>query len=284
MIRQETLLREVRALPTLSPSVARLQQVLRDPRSDARAVEAALRLDPAMTGNVLRLANSAAVGLRRKVGDVREAATLLGTKAVFELATQASFAGVIPDVLPGYQIDARAYWLHCAGVAVISEELARVVRPAPAYLHTASLLHDVGKLVASLHLADRDVEIRRALADRTLAEAEVELLGMDHAELGAAVAAHWQLPDEIAAAIRWHHAPDRASEAAQRLTDLVHLADGLAHSLGMGADVGELQRTIQSSAVQRLGIDVRHLELVAAASLGRVMELQDTFTPAGGRR
>lgn len=282
MIDPHVLLQEVRALPSLSPAVARLQAVLRDPRSSAADVEAALRMDPAMTGNLLRLANSAAVGLRRKVGSVREAVTLLGVRAVFDLTTQAAFAGVIPDTLPGYEIDARTFWFHCAGVSILAEELGKAVKSSPPNLATAALLHDVGKLVASLHLGHHQAAFHSALEGKTLANAEAEVLGHCHGDIGAMIAAHWQLPDPILAAIRWHHHPDQAPAEHQRTADLVHIADAMAHSFGFGADVGELQRDMQGGALHRLGVDVRHLEAVAAISVEKILDLRDRFRPAGG--
>jgi putative nucleotidyltransferase with HDIG domain len=174
----------------------------------------------------------------------------------------------VPATLPGYGIDSSAYWLHSVSVAVLSERVAKERKlAAPTLTFTAGLLHDIGKLVISSFLAGRAADLHKSLADghTSLLQCERDLLGGDHASIGADLAAAWNLPEEVARVIALHHEPI-ADQGGQGdvIVDLVHAADCLSHSLGFGADVGELARQVDEQAMTRLGL--RHQDLEHAAS------------------
>jgi putative nucleotidyltransferase with HDIG domain len=277
VIAPAAVLERVRQLPTLPVAVARLAALLEDPRSSAGDFERVIRPDPALTANLLRLANSAYFGLPRRVESVRDAITLLGLRRVFEVTTTAATSRVIPPRLPGYEIDSQAFWQHCLAVAVLAERLGVELKQRPGQLlFTMGLLHDVGKLVVGTFLAAHSPEVLACVRaeGEALVEAERAVLGFDHAEMGAAVADAWSLPPAVAAAARWHHAPDAAPAHEPRLPlDLIHAADNLSHVLGLGADVGELHRTVDRAATERLGLTARRLEHVAGECFQQIREL-----------
>lgn len=86
--------------------------------------EAVIRPDTALTTSLLRLANSAYFGRSRKIDSVRQAITLLGVKRLFKVAAGAAFTAIIPSRIPGYEIEAQAFWKHNVAVAILSERLA----------------------------------------------------------------------------------------------------------------------------------------------------------------
>jgi putative nucleotidyltransferase with HDIG domain len=268
-------------LPLLPSSVMRLRTVLDDPRSNAEAVEAVVRPDAALTGNLLRMANSAFFGVPRHIESVRQAITLLGMRRVYEAAVGASFLCLIPERLLGYGLEAGAFWRHCVAVAVLGERLAVGCGKSPPPLaFTAGLLHDIGKLAVAPFLAEVEGEVRSRLraGGGSLLEAERELLGVTHAEVGSALADRWQLPTAICRAVRWHHDPGASGDVGERLlVDLVHLANDLAHLLGFGVDAGELCREVDGAAAARLGLRIRQVEAVVAQSTQQIEQLADLF-------
>jgi putative nucleotidyltransferase with HDIG domain len=284
VIRAGQILERIKSLPTLSASTLRLSQLIRDDRSSAADFEKVIRPDLALTANLLRVANSAYFGLRNRAESVRQAITLLGLKRVFDVATSAALAPAIPARLPGYEVDARTFWIHSAAVAVLSERIAAELRlKTPDLLFTAGLLHDVGKLAVCAFVAEEQEQILALTsAGRPFVLAEKDVLGVTHAELGGSVAEAWSLPQAVAWSARWHHAPTAApADVDATLVALVHVADALAHQLGFGADAGELARNIDLEAASRLGLNVRRLESVASGSLEHIRELGELFQRPG---
>lgn len=279
-------LERVRRLPALPAVVTRVLRLMQDGRSGAADYELVLRTDPGLTLDLLRLANSAAFGLSREVLTVRQAVTLVGTRRLFDLLVGASLAAVLPPTLPGYGIDARTFWRHCVAVATLAEGLAaRLGGAPPDLLFTAGLLHDAGKLVVSALLEPAQDALDRRLYDEglTLEAAERELLRLDHAGVGERVVALWNLPPTIAAAVRWHHEPDDGpADAQQPVVDIVHVADGLAHLLGLGADMAGLARRGSPRALARLGLTSAVLESVAGDALDTIEALTGAVAPATG--
>jgi putative nucleotidyltransferase with HDIG domain len=274
----------VRALPALSAAAARLHALAADPRSSAADLDEVIRPDPALTANLLRLANSAYFGRRRRAETPRQAIALLGLRRVCDVATTAAFAPIIPPRLPGYEIVAQAFWLHSVAVAVLAERLAaEAAELAPALTFTAALLHDIGKLAIATFVADEGEEILALVRQGggAFAAAERAVLGVDHGEVGGLVAEAWQLPPAVAVAARWHHRPAAAPEPARRRCALIHAADALAHALGLGADAGELARMIDPEAVRLAGVSVQRLERIASESIESIHEMGRAFTAGG---
>lgn len=288
MISIDQVLQRVRKLPTLSSTMARLWALAKDERASAADFERVIRPDPALTANLLRVANSAYFGLRCRAESVRQAVTLLGLKRVCELASSVAFAPVVPDRLPGYDVDATAFWTHSVAVAVLAERLAAEVRAGPPdMLFTAGLLHDIGKLVVGSLLAEHEGAIlEKVRQGQTFVDAERAVLGVDHAELGATVAQAWCLPPAATWAARWHHRPQEVPPEADRtLVGLVHAADALSHAMGLGADKGELARGVDGAVEAELGMKPRRLEAVAGRSLEGIQEIASLFAgAAGGKR
>jgi putative nucleotidyltransferase with HDIG domain len=274
MIERSEMLESIRSLPTFSQTVVELAQLLRDEEAETSEYEAVVQLDPALTTNLLRMANSAYFGFSRKINSVREAITLVGRRRLFELATMAAMEAVVPATLPGYGIDSSTYWCHSVAVAVLAERFAKERGLAvPTLTFTAGLLHDIGKLVISSFLAVQVDGLRARLAQAkcSLQECERELLGADHAQIGAELARAWNLPEEVVRVIAHHHQPEALEDAkSDVLVDLAHCADCLSHSLGFGADVGELRRYADPNAVERLGLRLTDLEHVASRALPEI--------------
>lgn len=277
MISQQDILAKVKDVPPLSASVQRVYALTQDKLANASHFEEAIRPDPALTANLLRIANSAFFGARREIESVRHAVAFLGQKRVFDLAVSASFGKILPAQLPGYQIDSNHYWQHCIAVAIMGENLAKELGfAAPDLVFTAGLLHDIGKLVIGSFLDASDSELSHQLAREELnfVQAERETLGQDHCEIGEIIAQTWDLPEAIGLCCRWHHVPGQAPKNKhQLLINLVHAANGLAHMMGWGADRGELRRSIDPTAVENLGIKARRLEVVVGISIQQIEEM-----------
>jgi putative nucleotidyltransferase with HDIG domain len=262
------------SLPTIPTSAARVLRLIRDPDSDAAQIEQAVRYDPAFTGNILRLANSAYFGFSGEIGSVRQAVVHLGWKMMFHIVVATSIRSVMAKKVPGYELAPGELWRHSIAVSVASEGLAKHLKiPTPEEAFTAALLHDLGKLVTGAYV-DEDLEkVEDAVAGGlSFEEAERVVLGFDHSEIGGRVLEHWAFPPELVHAVRWHHDPDRAPERGVML-DIVHVADMLCLMLGIGIGREGLGYRPATGATDRLGLRVADLESVASRTLEGTEEL-----------
>jgi len=275
MIEKRQIIDLVRQLPTIPQSLLELQQILSQDDATVEQVERIISSDSALTANVLRLANSAAFGLSRKVSDISRAITLIGFKVLGNLAHTAAFSKAMPAELPGYRVSGVQFLRHSFVTAVLSETFGDACHLSSGKaLFTAGLLHDMGKLVLSTFLADRLVELAQLLETQGLAfvEAEQQVLGLHHGQAAGWVGEHWHLPPELVAAAEWHHDPDRAPAEFAATVDVVHVADLTSHALGFGADLGELARDIQKGPFARLQLTGDMLEKVASGALERLVQ------------
>jgi putative nucleotidyltransferase with HDIG domain len=283
MINETQIAEQLGRLPTLPASYYRVVQLANRETSSAVDFEEAMKPDPALTANVLRLANSALFGVPRSISSIRHAVAMLGTRRVVQAALGAAMGRVVPDELPGYGMDAGEYWRHSVAVAVYTSRLAQELKyKDQGEAFTAGLLHDIGKLMVGIFLAENlDGVLQKVrLENNIFVTAEELVLGVDHAKVGELVASKWQLPSAIAHVVRYHHEPS-AAEEDQALVDMVHVADCLAHSVGFGTDVGELSRSIDESSMVRLGLATRQLEAIASEALLEIDDLAKRLANKG---
>jgi len=155
----------------------------------------------------------------------------MGSGTVVAFAMGSGVQRRFSRALPHYGLGDGEMWRHSVAAAVATSVLdARTDLEVPTEAFTSALLHDVGKLVISRVLDRKPAEAAHRrfanLKERRTTDAEVELLGLDHAALGAVAAVHWQLPELISTGICFHHSPDAAPDA---IAAIVHVADVLAH-------------------------------------------------------
>lgn len=287
MITEAQIAAQLGKLPTLPASYYRIVRLANDENSSAADFEQVMKPDPALTANVLRLANSAFFGVPRSIASIRHAVAMLGVRRVVQAALGAAVRKVVPDLLPGYGMQSGEFWRHSVAVAVYSSCLAETTRMTihpvghgcdqvydTGTAFTAGLLHDIGKLMIGLFLAENLDRVLTEIheQDNVFITAEELVLGVDHAKLGLLVAEKWQLPKMITHVIRYHHIPNEATVDA-KLVDIVHVADCLAHSVGYGLDVGELSRSIDEGAMVRLKLSSRQLEEIAAGALQEIDDM-----------
>lgn len=269
------IMEDLHALPTIPKAALELNRVLSRGDASPSDVAGVVRPDPALTANLLKVVNSASMGLRRKITTVDQAASMLGQRGVLRVASMALLGQTLPTFLPGYGVPTAELWRHCAAVAVLSEQIAVLggdVEKEIAF--TAGLLHDVGKLAVGAALED----VRDAMVDQLQQEGsdlfreERSVLGTDHAEVGQVLAEHWALPEAIASAVAHHHSPDQAPPEHVGVAQIVHVADGLAHALGFGVDIGELHRQIRVDVLDARGLGETELNEVIGNSVEAILE------------
>jgi putative nucleotidyltransferase with HDIG domain len=288
VISAQDIAQRIDSLPPLSTSVVQLRSLLAKQNQGSRLsvgeLERVARCDPALTANLLRVANSAYYRGKYPVTSVRAAIVRLGTKGMFEVALGLSLRRVVPPMLPGYELSAPAFIRHAVAVGVLCERLAReACKVDRDTAFTFGLLHDIGKLVVSTYLSEQSSAFLEMLQKPSfsLEEAERALLDIDHGEVGSETARKWQLPPAVEVATRWHHEPAGAPDGDLRqIAAMVHVADGLAHLMGYGPDVGGLHRRMEAGVPDQLGLRIATIDRVISETLEPIEELSEALTLA----
>lgn len=228
--------RDTGELATLPGLYLRLAELAGDPRRSAEDLGRVIADDPALTARLLRLANDAPQGASGGVDTVSEALAVVGTADAADLALATSvmrhFDGVVPE-----WVDLESFWRHSVGVGIAARTLAVHRGSAtPERLLVGGLLHDIGRL--ALLIADgpgMSRIISRARRTRSpLHDIERETLGYDHADVGRALLASWQLPAGLQEMAGAHHRPETAVGYPLECA-IVHLADMIANALALGS-------------------------------------------------
>lgn len=251
----------VAELPAMPSSIAEVTRACDDQDMTVGQLSQVILRDQSLTANILKLANSAFYGHARRVTTVTEAVVLLGFSAIKSLVISSHTSRLLTGALPGYGLQQGELWRHSIAVAFTARRLAVDVQLAPVEeAFVAGLLHDIGKTILSSYMENAFDEVTRIAQERRMPFHEVErdLLGFDHAELGAHVAAAWSFPAELEEAIRFHHSPEQAT-LKPRLAYCVHLADAACMMLGVGLGTDGMMYGIDPSALAALGITPERL-------------------------
>jgi putative nucleotidyltransferase with HDIG domain len=265
--------------PALPPLCQHILAHTNDPNVDFKKLATTIKHDPGMTTNVLKLANSAYFGMSRKVKSLQTAISILGMKRLFELVVTGSVARTLVIKLPGYNLVADELLKHSVWVAVASEEMAKTLNLAPPdMLFTAGLLHDIGKIVLDELVQKKWSKMESVMdKDEPFDKAEKKTLGMSHADVGAELLDQWHFPPQLVATLRWHHQPEDAPEH-KALVQMVHIADILAYSEGIGTGVDGMKYKIDKMAIADLKLKSKILEQVASRTLEEMNELEKILT------
>jgi len=232
----ELVLAEIQKLPPMPQVVQRLSAMLQDPEVSANSLMAAVQLDQALTANVLRVCNSAYYGSRRKITSLQQALTLMGNERLLDIVMSQSSSVYFTTGNRGYDLARGDLWRHSVAAALASQILARrLTGRGDPMLYTAALLHDIGKVVLSEFVAEGFEQIVALVREqgKSFEEAEREVVGIDHAELGGRICERWDFPPQLVEAIRRHHRPQEAQ--ADPLSSLVVVSDLICMLMGIGA-------------------------------------------------
>lgn len=283
MTDKKEILARAKTVPSLPSVVMKLRKYLNDPDVSFDELAKVIEFDPGLTANVLQLANSAYFGWARTIKSVKEAITRLGTNRIFQMVLCMSVAPLVRKPIRGYDLDSSALWEHSVAVAICAETLAAEMNiQGVEDGFTAGLLHDIGKVVLGTFVEVDDDPIREIVESDKLAfnEAEMMVLGIDHAEVAGELLRAWNLPAEVVAAARWHHMPSRCEPEFQPLVDVIHVADILCLNMGWGLGVVDgLQYRADDSAAERLSMKSSQAELIISKTMAGVEDLKNIFQP-----
>ncbi len=224
-------------------------------------IEEVIKYDQAITARILAVSQSSQYS-RRGGGSLREAITTLGDDQLLEVIITACASRYFTGNASGYDLREGELWEHAVSVGLLAEIVARRLgwkNTLTAY--TAGLLHDIGKTVLNYHVKTYFKDILELVREskKTFLEAEREVLGIDHEQLGGIIAKSWRFPNDITTAIEFHHRPSEAKEH-QPIASLIYVVNRMVSALGIGCGVDGFLQPNQDQAFLQLNITSRMVE------------------------
>jgi HD-like signal output (HDOD) protein len=225
-------------LPTV---VTQLISLIEDPKSSARQVAQLISTDQALTAKILKVANSAFYGFPREISTVQLAIVVLGFEQVKNLSLSVAVLRRFSSGKEHRLFDRQRFWDHAIACGVAGRMLAKKVHPRmEGEAFVAGVLHDIGKLILIEYFFDEFSEALELAEteDLTIIEAEEQVLGVTHSDIGGWLAEKWNLPPSLVNAIAFHHRPGEMDEPDE-LVNFVHLANALVrhHQIGTSGDL-----------------------------------------------
>ena len=220
----------ITTLPQFPENIAQIEKLLNDPDSKLSTIATHISNDVALTTDLLKLVNSAAFSLSKKCTSILEAVKLVGIRGIKNLL----YSIGTMQILGVATEEQKKLWEHSYKAGFYSYNLARNFlrnRGVTEDAYVCGLLHDLGKIVFSSLYPELLEKIQKLKTDRHIPDKVYEALlaGVNHPEIGAALAEKWNFPPSLTMALRYHHSVDSAPEEFRDIAANVCLADLMIH-------------------------------------------------------
>lgn len=276
----EALVDEVDKLASTPDIAVRINDLLGDDESSAWDIGKLIEQDPALSAALLKMANSALYNRGVPVRAVDRAVTMVGAREVRNLAFGICAVNAFEGI-PNELITMRDFWRHSLRTAAAAHAIGQRTRmKGRDSLFVGGLLHDIGQLVMYSLRPEASVKALRRSQEmndgRTPQPAEREVFGFDHTDVGRALAARWQLPEELARCIACHHEPSRADDS-QDIVTAVHVANAMAVLDEIESRDLEDAPPLEDDALERLGLTLDDLVGIIDGLRELVGEIEGVF-------
>ncbi len=198
--------RFIQKMPSLSTTVGKVMEICSRTDASPNELNKVISLDPVLTGQVLKLINSAYYSLVTKITSLTRAITMLGMNTVKNMALSTAIIRTVAGAKKSKVLPTSRFWAHTIGAGVSAKMLASI-KDVPVVereeLFVAGLLHDLGKIP----FGDEYIEVLKIAKNEQLPliEVEREIMGIDHQEVGLMIAEKWKLNEVITTCISRHH-------------------------------------------------------------------------------
>jgi len=279
VLRQMT--EKIIGLPTLPTIVTQLISVVGDPASSARQIAQLVSTDQALTAKILKVANSSFYGFDRQIATVQLAIVVLGIDMVKNIGLSVAVLKRFSQGQEHALFDRQRFWEHAIGAGVAGRMLARKFydRRKADEAFVAGVLHDIGKLILIEYFYNEFVEALTLAKkkDMALVDAEEEVLGVSHADVGGWLTEKWNLPPHLVNAISYHHRPfEQPVNEPENLVVLTHLGNALIRHSRVGNSGDQQLASLHDQVAKRFkqGRNISDDELFAELYAGLEVELE----------
>ena len=275
MLSIEMLLKDSEQIEPVPQVVHQLMELAEDPETPLSEITDLILYEPVVTANLLKLANSAAFGLKRKLDSVTDAVVMLGMAQVIKLVLLGSTSRPMKSAQQGYGLEEGRLWKQSVSCALIASAIATALDlPARNIVFTAALLKDIGVIVLDRYMEPAVHQIRGIMAadGASLVEAEKKILGIDHAHLGGRITSNWNFSGTLTGTIENHHLTNNV-QVIPEITAIVYLADCLCSISGINGELFCGPDTHYEGICRQLGVSETALNRIMSDFYSRKDEI-----------
>jgi putative nucleotidyltransferase with HDIG domain len=255
----------IEKMPSLPTSVAKILEVCNDPKASPADLNRIISVDPVLMGKVMKLINSAYYGLNQEITSLVRAIIMLGINTVKNLSLSTAVFGTSGKAIKSQALNMDGFWRHSLCVGVTAKLIAterKVDKKMLEEYFIGGLLHDIGKIPLNNRLSEDYVQVM-ALSDREvlpLYQAESQIFGMNHADVGGIIVDSWKLGYEIQDAVRYHHAPQSYEGEHKDLLYTVAMANNFANVTEIGFAGDRYPEKLTPEITDYLQMSITYLE------------------------
>ncbi|MCU0841855.1 MAG: HDOD domain-containing protein [Thiobacillaceae bacterium] len=235
-----------------------LERLMDEPRVNLQAIAERIAQDAGVTAQIFRLLASPAYGLRRPPDSLGKAVSILGINSLHNLVKSICLHQTLSGDSPFFE----AFWERSAEIARLAATIAwsqrSVCNVLPEHAHLVGLFHDCGIPVLAMRYPDYSASFLQGShfhwPDVHEEDARYQT---DHSVVGFLVARHWNLPDYVCQAVRYHHEIVNTEHKAASLVAILQMALHI-HNVNHHLDDADWARE-QARVVDELGLDGTNL-------------------------
>lgn len=280
----ENLVKGVVKLISLPEIYIRVTQLLEDENHNARQLGDIISHDPALTARILRIVNSAYYSLAVKIEVVSRAVSVIGEDDLRNLVLATSAVDTFSRI-PNQLIDIDLFWRHSVHTGIVARLLSRHCNILHGErLFVAGMLHDIGKLILYYKEPElsQKVLIQAADSDGLLFNAENEIIGFNHSDVGAALIDAWKLSDTLKEVVAHHHTPLKAKNYPIE-TAIVHIANCIVESISPDVEMNEHllddYPAFEPETLEITGLDLKILPQLMDQAWEQAADVLDIICP-----
>lgn len=235
-----------------------------------------IMVDPVLTAQVLKIANSSIYSLPKQVTSLSQATGLLGTQTLKNIALSFVIVDSFKDIPQG-GFDLDLYWKRSISTAVSAKTLAKKTGIADEDIFITALLQDIGILIFFLADAPAFTEMldKNRITGKRFYEAEKDQFGFDHTELGSHLLKSWNMPETIYNPIRYHHTSD-TFDSQHGPAQLLNISDKIS-SIYHSSQANKKFAEVHNSLAKDFGMEHEQIDELIDSIGEKAREVMDLF-------
>jgi len=257
---------KVKSLPTLPDVIHKVLSLVQGEDATAKTLGDLISYDQAISARLLKVSNSAYYGFMREIATVQHAIVALGFREVRSLVLGITVFDAMKKSSREASIVREQFWMHSIGCALAGQIICKKVEGVDSDIaFTSSILHDIGKLVLDGFFTSEYEGVLEKVKKNgsSMVEAESEIMGFTHADVGGWLCERWKFPLTLVSPVSFHHQLEKADADSIKVTSVAHLADVLCKRSHIGNGGDDKIPPAHPLAMEHLKLKEEDLEPIA---------------------